>query len=157
MAHPLLCWDIVQEGMSRRKEFIQDIDVLNKLRKEKRWQFVPERSLDNCIVWENKTIVITNTVLDIVFATRNMYKMNGYKPEEVIGSNPKIFQGKATDEKDKQLIRSAIKALKPFDTIITNYRKDGTIYKCHIEAYPVFNNYKQLVNFIALEDIAYTE
>jgi PAS domain S-box-containing protein len=157
MAHPLLCWDIIQEGMSRRMEFAKDIDILNKLSKENGWNFFPERALDNCIIWENKSIIVTSKSLDILFASKNIYKMNGYKPHEIIGCNPSIFQGKKTTEDERLIIRNAVKAVKPFDTTITNYRKDGSIYKCQIEGYPIFNIKKQLVNFIALENIIYNE
>lgn len=155
MPHPLLCWDIIQEGLSRRAEFAKDIDLLNRLIKEKRWHFTTERALDNCLVWENKIIIVTSPDLHIAFATKNLYEMNGYRPEEVIGRNPKMFQGKRTTAGEKQIIRTAIITLKPFDTVITNYRKDGSIYKCHIEGYPVFDDRHQLVNFIALENVMY--
>lgn len=155
MAHPLLCWDIVEEGMSRRAEFRTDIDILYRIQKENCWHFIPERSLDNCLVWENKTIIITTTSLKIVFASKNIYHMNGYTPGEVTGRSPKIFQGKNTSYIQRQYIGNAIKSIQPFDTTIVNYRKDGSMYNCHIEGYPVFNNRQQLVNFIALENIVY--
>lgn len=152
MAYPLLCWDIVQEGISRRKSFAEDIDRLNKLAKQNVWDFVPGRTLDNCLVWENKTIIITDPALHIVFAAKNIYEMNGYTPGEVIGKTPKMFQGKATTEDEKRAIRFSSKRLRPFSSVVTNYRKDKSIYKCFIEGYPIFNKQKQLVNFIALEN-----
>lgn len=153
MSHPLLCWDIIQEGLSRRSNFAEDINALNYLARLNAWDFVPEKGLVNSIIWENKTIIVTSTDIRIVFATKNMYQMNGYKPSEVIGQSPKMFQGKQTAAAQKHLIGTAIKSLKTFDATVINYRKDGSIYHCHIEGYPVFNNRKQLVNFIALENV----
>ncbi len=93
MGHPLLCWDIVAEGFSRRKEFEFDILALQKIMQKNGWKFL-ERSLDNCIVWENKTIIVTAPDLTIIHATQNMYEMNGYKPKEVMGKNPKCSREK---------------------------------------------------------------
>ena len=85
MMHPLFCWDIVIEGISRRKEFAKDIASLKLLKERNNWHLSVERTLDNCIVGENKTIIATNPDLQIILATENMYDMNGYLPDEVIG------------------------------------------------------------------------
>lgn len=155
MAHALYCWDIIQEGRYRRQTFAGDLDLLANLIEENNWHFQYPRKLDNCVIWENKTLIITDPFQKIVLATKNMFDMNGYLPHEVIGKTPRLFQGPATTKGEKQVIRTAIQKLQPFDTLITNYRKDGNLYKCHIEGYPVFNNNKELVNFIALENIHY--
>ncbi len=152
MAHPLLCWDIAMEGMCRRQEFASDIAALKKLIDKTKY-FSGVRALDNCIVWENKTIIVTDTRLRILLATKNMYEMNGYRPGEVIGKSPKIFQGEATTPESGRKIRIAIENSAPFMADIVNYRKDGSIYNCRIEGYPVFDQQGKPVNFIALENL----
>ncbi len=154
MTHPLLCWDIVMEGISRRKEFAKDIIALQNLMRINKWYSILDRSLDNCIVWENKVIIITNPALKIVFATKNIYELNGYKPFEVIGRHPKMFQGEATCIESRAKIKSAVERRLPFECKIINYRKDGAIYNCHIEGFPIFNKQGNLINFIALENAA---
>ncbi len=154
MAHPLLCWDIIMEGIGRRAEFNQDITVLQNLMKVQNWQLIMERTIDDCIVWENKTILVTNPDLQIILATKNIYQMNGYKPDEVIGKHPKMFQGEETSITSRKIIKVAIDKQLPFDCNIINYRKDGNLYTCHIECYPIFNKKGQLVNYLALENAA---
>lgn len=153
MVHPLLCWDIVMEGTARRMEFAEDITALRNLMKLNCWHSMLERSVDNSIVWENKVIVVTNPALQIVWATKNMYEMNGYKPYEVIGKHPKIFQGEATTIESRARIKSAINRQSFFECNIINYRKDGAIYNCHIEGYPIFNKQGKLINYLALENV----
>lgn len=153
MAHPLLCWDIVQEGIYRRQEFAKDILALDGLMKANKWVFT-ERDIANAMIWENKTIIITDTRLSIVLATKNMFEMNGYYDYEVIGKTPSIFQGKETTPASKKIIKTAIINQKPFECDIINYRRTGEVYNCHIEGYPVFNRTKELVNFIAFENVA---
>ncbi len=112
----------------------------------------PVTSLDAQIVWENKTVVVTDKKLKIIYASSNMFNMNGYMPEEVIGKHPSVFQGEATCETAKSKIRAAIQQSQPFECEIINYRKDGSLYNCWIEGYPVYNTAGELVNFIALEN-----
>lgn len=128
MSHPLLCWDIVMEGISRRLEFAKDITALQNLMKANHWHTLLERAVDNCIVWENKTVLVTNPALQIILATKNIFEMNGYQPNEVIGKHPKMFQGEATNIASRRKIKIAIGKQLPFDCDIINYRKDGRIH-----------------------------
>jgi hypothetical protein len=116
------------------------------------WDTLLDRSLDNCIIWENKTILVTNPCLEIVEATKNIYSMNGYRAHEVTGGHPKIFQGKETPIASRKHIKIAVEKQQPFGCDIINYCKDGKLYTCHIDGYPNFNKKGQLVNFIALEN-----
>ena len=154
MPHPLLCWDIVLEGMERRMEFAKDIAALKKLMKAKDWHPFLNWSPDTSLIWENKTILVTGTDLKIELATKNIYQMNGYQPAEVIGRSPRMFQGKDTSLEMRKEIKIAIENQLPFQSSIINYRKDRSLYTCNIEAYPVFNSQQKLVNFIAFENAA---
>lgn len=155
MSHPLMSWDIVTEGRQRRREFADDLKAIALIGERNEWDVAIQHRLDNCIIWENKTVIITNATLRIEWATKNILSMNGYTPAEVVGHTPRIFQGSATTEEEKKPIREAILHLQPFNNIITNYRKNGSIYRCRIEGFPVFNRGGMLVNFIAQESIYY--
>ncbi len=148
-----MCWDIVQEGMCRRSDLAKDIAAIQKISIANNWHQL-YRNIDTALVWENKTVVITDKQLTIVYATENIYKMTGYQPAEVVGLTPKIFQGQATSPTQRNAIRAAIDTLKHFDVTITNYRKDGSLYSCQVEGYPVFDLDGRLVNFIAFEQTA---
>jgi PAS domain S-box-containing protein len=106
------------------------------------------------VIQSKKTIVVTNANNEIVYASGNITKMNGYSSEEVIGKSPKMFQGKLTSEVSRSNIKKAIMNKLPFKEIILNYRKDGTLYLCEIEAYPKFDAKGNLINYIAFEKLA---
>ncbi len=154
MAHALLCWDIVTEGVARQKEFKKDLHAIAQIMKINDWHIGLDRNVADCLIWENKTILVTNPALQIILASKNIYEMNGYAPEEVVGQHPKMFQGEATTAASRFKIKTAVQHQEPFLCDIFNYRKDGKMYTCHIEGYPIFNRHKQLVNFIALENAA---
>ena len=48
-------------------------------------------------------------------------------------------------------MREAVKLRIPFEKTIQNYRKDGRVYKCKINALPVFNVKGKVTHFIAFE------
>ncbi|TDP60224.1 PAS domain-containing protein [Flavobacterium dankookense] len=148
---PLISWDIYITFFDTLKKALPDVFLLNKIAVENNWNsnwnFQKELTSDT-------VIVVTDSNLKIVFASKNIVEMNGYKPEEVIGNSPKMFQGKLTDSNVSKEISSAVKEQRPFSQIITNYCKDGSLYKCHINGYPVFDKSGRLINFIAFEKIA---
>jgi PAS domain S-box-containing protein len=148
---PLICWDMFSQSFSNKQASIFDYSILSKLEIKNNWNV----NWDFGYMLQNDTvIVVTDAKLKIVFASRNMVKMNGYTPNEVIGQNPKMFQGKDTDNSISNEIRVAIENQQPFDKVVLNYCKDGSIYKCQIKGHPVFNKQGKLMNFIAFEKIA---
>ncbi|MBC7495080.1 MAG: PAS domain-containing protein, partial [Flavobacterium sp.] len=96
-------------------------------------------------------IVLTDVNLKIVFASKNMVAMNGYLPSEVIGQHPKMFQGEATNSNVSKIIGNAVKNQLPFKEVVINYCKDGSLYKCEIKGFPIFDSSGKLRNFIAFE------
>jgi PAS domain S-box-containing protein len=141
---PLTCWDFYLNSFDRLK-------ILNKIVKENNWN----TTWDYKEELESETvIVVTDAKLSIVFASKNIVIMNGYYPNEVVGNSPKMFQGEHTNKKISKEISEAIKTQQPFDKVIWNYCKDGSLYKCHIKGFPVFDKKGKLANFIAFEKIA---
>jgi PAS domain S-box-containing protein len=153
MQVPLLCWDVFLMELLKQRIITNDLNSLFKISKNRQWH-KPSVSVADKLRFENKVVIVTDTFLNIQFVTDNMYSMNGYKSSEVIGRSPKMFQGEDSEIESMFIIRNAIKNMMPFKTIITNYRKNGSIYNCHIEGYPIFNIKGELVNYVAIENAA---
>jgi PAS domain S-box-containing protein len=148
---PLLSWNFFAENLDKMKMTLSDSLALKNLVSQNKWK----TSWDfKDQLQDNTVIVVTDPSLKIVFASNNIVTMNGYYPKEVIGNSPKMFQGEQTDNTISKEISFAVRNQKPFDKIIINYCKDGSIYKCQIKGYPIFNNRGILTNFIAFEKIA---
>ena len=62
----------------------------------------------------------------IVYANKAFKTLTGYDPVSVIGKNPRILQGLATDKKVIARLARALEAKKSFEGRAINYRKDGT-------------------------------
>ena len=149
---PLISWDIAQEGMQRRIALQKDLAKLDMFASSNKWN--TKAQWRNGLIWEDKTIILTDPVLKIVYASENIFSMNGYSQQEVIGKTPRIFQGEKTARNELAEIRRSVKKQIAFESFIINYKKNGEIYNCHIEGYPVFNKQKELLHFIALENVA---
>ncbi len=137
--HTSYIWDLVQTHL--------DVLSLEKILKgiEKTSHVIEEFKSNQ------KVIVITNPDLTIEFASHNLKEMSGYLPSEVIGKTPKMFQGEKTDLKITKNIRNKINKKEPFEVSVYNYKKDGSLYYCHIKGYPAFNKNNQLIKYIAIE------
>jgi PAS domain S-box-containing protein len=150
-AGPLMSWDIFMSGYHRTMQRLDDWQKLKQLADEHAWRI--DWDLEEMLVKQGKVALVTDTAQIIRFATDNMFDMNGYTPEEIIGKKPSIFQGDETSVQVRKEIRMAIQQLKPFRGTLINYRKDGTIYNCEVEEYPVFTIEKKHTHFIAFERI----
>lgn len=147
---PLLSWNFYGDYLSQLSKTLDDEQQLSVFAKRNSWIINDfQQVLDNETV-----VVVTCSELKIVFASKNIVRMNGYQPEEIIGKSPKIFQGTETCVTTSGEIREAIKNKQPFEKVVVNYRKDGSIYNCHIKSFPVYNQKGELTNFIAFEKSA---
>lgn len=151
-AAPLISWDITMEAYHRLLYLAGDANDLKKLSTTKQWQH--SFSFDKALLSLNRTILVTDTEQTIVFASTNIFEMNGYKSEEVIGKKPAMFQGEKTAADTKKYIRGCVEKRIPFEASIWNYRKNGSLYECFIKGFPLFNHKKELANFIAFEHVA---
>ena len=147
---PLLSWDIYSLYLDKLTHLSKDVIHLNKIAQSWRetWNFKNE------IQDKGKVIILTDASQKIVYTTSNMKTLNGYSMDQVVGHSPKIFQGDLTCQTTSAYIRKAIEKQEPFEAKVLKYKKDGTIYFCTINGYPVHNKKGKLINFIAFERIA---
>jgi PAS domain S-box-containing protein len=150
-AMPLVSWDIFSQYLLQTNVVLQDVHSLHQIANKNQWNAVWDYKES---LQDETVIVVTDALLKIVFASKNIHKMNGYEAKEVIGNSPKIFQGSKTDLQVSNEIRQAILNKVPFEKDVINYCKDGSLYKCHIKGFPIFNNKGEVTNFIAFEKIA---
>ncbi|MFS4468925.1 PAS domain-containing protein [Maribacter sp. 2210JD10-5] len=147
---PVSAWDIYADYFDKTCKTAEDIKGLTKLAKTNDWE-INDAIFEDQLREKEHVIVVTDAKLNIVYATQNIWQMNRYKPEEIMGFQPKIFQGEGTCKETIQNISKAIRAKKPFEANVLNYRKDGETYNCWIQAKPVFDTKGEIVNFIAFE------
>ncbi len=146
---PLLSWDVYHFHLDNIKRHANDFRLLESV--------ATKLSVEPDLIAaleDHKVIVITDVNLNIEFASSNMHDMSGYLPVEMIGNSPKMLQGPLTDQKLSKEIRNHITKHEPFEGVLTNYRKDKSIYNCHIKGYPIFDKRGNITKFVAIEEEA---
>lgn len=148
---PIKSWSFHHEHLNELKEIYIDCNKLSVIARASKWS---KKDWDFKSKLEEEVVIVTNAKLEIVFASKNMTKMNGYIEEEVIGKSPKMFQGVGSSRESSAEIRNAIQREQPFEKMVLNYNKNGETYLCLIKGFPVFNIKGQLSHFIAFEKAA---
>lgn len=145
---PILALDLHYEYLNELKAVFADMKKVSKISSQFHWR---EENLKIEERIKDEVVLITDSDLKIVFASKGIKKMTGYAEEEVLGKTPKMFQGPQTCQSVLKEIKDAIKQKIPFKKTIENYKKNGETYKCQVDAIPVFNQKGKLSHFIAFE------
>lgn len=96
-------------------------------------------------------VILTDAQRKILWVNEDFTVITGYSLTEVIGKKPSLLQGRETSPDSVKRLRKALEAQVPFKDEIINYRKNGEEYLCKLVIHPIFDDEKQLVNFIAFE------
>lgn len=146
---PIISWDMYAPYYDDLCKKYYDITILHRLSKVNQWSYI--ETFTEELLNKKHVIVVTDPDLNIIHATQNILGMNGYKPNEIVGKKPNMFQGVNTCKETSKVIRMAVENKQQFEATILNYRKDGSTYKCWIKGEPIFNKLGEVVNFIAYE------
>ncbi|MGB5819056.1 MAG: PAS domain-containing protein [Saonia sp.] len=146
---PMASWDLFSPYFNKICKDYNDITILTNIAENNQWSH--PNTFNDELIRNEHIIVVTDSHLNIVHATHNIYGMNGYTLDEIVGKKPKMFQGRDTCRETTKYISLAVKNKTPFETTILNYRKNGSPYKCWIKGEPLFNKKGEIVNFIAYE------
>ncbi len=93
----------------------------------------------------------------IILATREFYRVTGYRRNEVIGQNCRFLQGRNTDPRDVEEIRDAIAERRQVSLEILNYTKSGTEMLNSLYMAPCFNDSGKMVRYLAYQTFCMKE
>ena len=145
---PLVSWDIFSDSYSQKLQQIQkkiEIDMVKSFVDK-----LHKNSID--LIFEAQdyhALVITSLSQKILWVNKGFTEMTGYSKSFAIDKTPRFLQGHNTSLETKQRIRNKLKDLKPFTEIVTNYKKDNSLYKCEVKIIPLFDDHK--THFLAIE------
>lgn len=112
--------------------------------------FLLERAIDT----SNSGILISDandSQNKIIYVNSGFKKITGYSKKEILGKNCNFLQ--LEDKKQPQIseIKKAILEGREIETILRNYRKDGTMFWNKLHIAPVYNSEKILTHFIGIQ------
>jgi diguanylate cyclase (GGDEF)-like protein/PAS domain S-box-containing protein len=92
------------------------------------------RLLESFVLTANDAVLITRAEpIDtpgpyIIYVNPAFTRMTGYTPEEALGKSPRFLQGPESCPDTRERIRASLKAWKPIEAELLNYRKDDTTF-----------------------------
>ena len=132
-----------------RSPYIKDLDDLERLAAKFGWKTsyeIKKRARQN-----DTTVIITDLNQNIEWVSNCFEKLTDYERKDAIGKTPRILQGPLTDRKTLDKIKETILKNLPFKGELINYKKNGQLYLCNIEIYPLVNKQNHVVNYVAFE------
>lgn len=101
-------------------------------------------------------VVLTDGLLTspgprILYVNSTFERMTGFNRDEILGKNPRIFQGPGTSLAARKRLARALRNGERHSTTLVNYRKSGEAYLCAIDVFPIVTPEGALINAIALE------
>ena len=148
---PLKCWDLYAMYLSNQAvQFNKELELetLRAYAKKYNWLFDFEGIIYNT---DFDAIVLTNAYKSIEWVNKGFTKMTGYTAKYAIGKKPVFLQGNETSNTTLKRISNLLKNGNDIKETIINYRKNGQIYNCTIEIYPLTNSKKDITHFVAFE------
>jgi len=87
----------------------------------------------------------------ILYVNATFERMTGFDQDEILGENPRIFQGPGTSLAARKQMARALRNGERHSTTLVNYRKSGEAYLCAIDVFPILGPDGALLNAVALE------
>lgn len=109
---------------------------------------------DDAIAAASNGIVISDASLPdypIIYANPAFLAMTGYAEAEVLGRNCRFLQGPGTDPAAVRELREAIQDARQCQTLILNYRKDGTEFWNEITVSPVCGPSGHVTHYVGIQ------
>ncbi len=109
---------------------------------------------DNAIAAASNGIVIADAALPdypIIYANPAFLAMTGYAETEVLGRNCRFLQGLGTDPAAVAEMREAIQDARQCQTLLLNYRKDGTEFWNEVTVSPVCGASGAATHFVGIQ------
>jgi len=145
-----MSWDISNPNYNLMDKRSVDLKALNGISAANNWDvdFVKELSISY------QTLVLTDLKQTILWVNHGFQSMTGYAPDYAIGKKPAFLQGPETSEIVKNRIRKKLKSGGRISETITNYKKNGNPYECHITIIPLLDSNRVITHYLALERAA---
>lgn len=88
----------------------------------------------------------------LIYVNPRFCALTGYSPEEVLGHNCRFLQGTDRDQEGRTGFRRALENGEPFETVLRNYRKDGTPFMNRITVFPVHNKEGTVTHVVGIQN-----
>jgi len=89
--------------------------------------------------------------LTILYANQALYRISGYRPEEVLGRTPDFLHGPETSPSEVARIRAALHQGRPVRAELASYSKDGSQYWVELDAVVIEDEQGRSTHIVSIE------
>jgi PAS domain S-box-containing protein len=149
-------YEMIASPIVSSHQFDEKILLLSQNVTEKHQTQEHLKLLESVVLNSSNGIMIVKNAENIdglhqmVFVNKAQLSISGYTEEELLGQDPKIFQGPENDRKTLNALKKAVTKSQPYQCDLRNYKKDGTPYWIHLSMIPVLNNKDVCTHYIGL-------
>lgn len=87
----------------------------------------------------------------IVYANEVFCSITGYSRDEILGRNCRFLHGEDLEQPGLDRIREALRGHRPVDTVLRNYRKDGTLFYNRLHIRPLFDRDGKVIYYLGVQ------
>ncbi|MHB1767489.1 MAG: EAL domain-containing protein [Phycisphaerae bacterium] len=87
----------------------------------------------------------------IIYVNPAFEKLTGYKLEDIKGKNPRFLHGPQHNQPGHAIIRDALRNGHACETVLLDYRKDGTSFWVNLHLAPVCNQRGTITHWVSVE------
>ncbi len=107
--------------------------------------------LSTAVEQNSDSIVITNTLGNILYANPRFYELTGYTSKEIIGNNPRILKSGHQDEEFYKELWECISNGEVWKGEFLNKKKNGELYWEDATINPIRNSEGIIIRYVALK------
>tara|TARA_B100000678_G_scaffold240637_1_gene211402 strand:+ start:584 stop:1003 length:420 start_codon:yes stop_codon:yes gene_type:complete len=87
----------------------------------------------------------------LIYVNQGFERLTGYSADEILYRDCRFLQNDDTDQPALDVVRKALKELRPCREVLRNYKKDGTLFYNELSLTPVLDESDELVYFIGVQ------
>jgi PAS domain S-box-containing protein len=107
--------------------------------------------LSKAIDQASESIVVTDPSSTILYANPSAVRTSGYTLEEMLGSNPRVFQSELHDPTFFQIMWAHLNGGEPWHGTMINRRKNGELYEEDTTISPIHDAEGSLLAYVAVK------
>lgn len=134
--------------------FLENIITIISAAKERHKEQEKFELLERAINSSTNGIIITDgsdSRNPIIYINSGFERITGYNKEEILGKNCSILQKDDVHQPQIREIKQGLFEGREIQTILRNYRKDGTMFWNQLHIAPVYDKDETLTNFIGVQ------
>ncbi len=131
------------------KEYMVAVARDISLRKQKEESIL---KLSRAVEQSPTSIMITDSKGIIEYVNPKLIELTGYKKDEVLGNNPRIFSSGEKSKSEYKILWENILSGKEWKGEFHNKKKNGELYWEYALISPILNTHGEITNFVAIKE-----